>query len=167
MCCIPHKSTVLNLVYFACCVSHELQGIFFFKYYTSTNTICLPHVNWLVHDVHACLVLKERQTLALGVVGGVSRLMANPAKNPSTYLSPTNIPMMTNYPSYTATWHTSTTSRNQYRCVGGRGTGVLLLCCGAAWVFRSQRSQYSPLCLKQRRVSQEPDAIQREVYYPG
>ncbi len=63
------------------CLSHELQGIFFFKYYTSTNTICLPHVNWLVHDVHARLVLKEWQTLALGVVGGVSRLMANPAKN--------------------------------------------------------------------------------------
>lgn len=94
-------------------------------------------VNWLVHDVHAGLSLKKRQILSLGVVGGVS------SKDLSTYLSPTNIPMMANYPSYTATWHTRTTSGTQYRCVGGRGTGhphVLVLCCGAAWVFRSQHT---------------------------
>lgn len=60
-------------------------------------TIGLPHVYWLVHDVPARLVLKKRLAMALGMVGGFSRLMTDPAKDPSTYLSPTNIPMMANY----------------------------------------------------------------------
>lgn len=163
-------------------LSHERQGISLFKYCTSTNTICLPHVIWLVHDVPARLVLKKKLTLALGMVGGFSRLMTDPAKDPSTYLSPTNIPMMANYPPYAAMWHTSTTSGNQYRQCGGGGRGMARLCgtrrlCShflqwyhkgfqiSAFIvqpFVLQRSAF-----KQWSASQDPGGNQRGVYYPG
>ncbi len=167
MCCIPHKSTVCWILFTSHAVSLSwtaghlfLQILYKYKYYLSSS--CQLVSTWC-----SCTFSSQR-VADFGSWGGWRgfKIDGKPSKE-STYLSPTNIPMMTNYPSYTATWHTSTTSGNQYRCVGGRGSGGLLLCCGAAWVFRSQCSHYSPLCLKQRRVSQEPDAIQREVYYPG
>ncbi len=61
----------------------------------------------------------------------------------STHLSPTNIPMMANYPSYTATCPALPVQMCGGGGWGGGGGGVrVFFCCGAAaCVFRSRRSQ--------------------------
>lgn len=120
------------------------------------NTISLPHVNWLVHDVPARLVLKKSLTLSLGMVGVFSRLMTDPVKDPCTYLSPSNIPMMANYLQCGIPVLPAGTGP-EVCGVSGEGNGlplvahaacVLVFCCGTTKVFRSQHSQYSPSCLK-------------------
>ncbi len=114
---IPHKSAVLNLVYFACCVSPMN------KYIHYLSSLCI-----LVSTRCSCTYSPHIEA-DFSSWGGF-KTDGKPSKG-STYLSLTNIPMMANYPSYTATCLTSTTSTDVWWGRGGTGRPrvLLLWCC--------------------------------------
>ncbi len=120
-------SCVLNLVYFACCVSPMNKCIHYL------SSLCI-----LVSTRCSCTFSPQIEADFSSWVG--FKTDGKPSKG-SSHLSPTNIPMMANYPSYTATCLTSTTSTDVWWGGGGRAVRVFFCCGAAACVFRSQRSQ--------------------------